>query len=349
MEYKAPGVDAWRIDTTKIIYRRYFNAEAYEGKIYIMGGISQQGFELLYPDEVEIFDASTKTITYGSPLPYPHRAGGSVQDNGLIYLIGGGNTDAYTDRVDIYNISTDTWSEGAPLPIAMETEAAYYMGKIYTVGGYNGAAHNEIFQYDIASNTWTLLTNTPDIVSAHKLEIYNGQMFILGDFSALDRIWKFDIAANSWVNYESNLVGRRHASTVIHNEKLYYVAGNSRLDGVYQYYNVVQSIDLTSYLAVQHKAIIPSGFEIVQNYPNPFNPSTTIKYSLPASCIVSLRIIDISGRQIRELSKGVESQGSHEIQWDGKTDLGVLAPSGEYFITLQSDDVAISRKSILLK
>ena len=349
MEFKGPGNDFWNIDTTKIIYRRYFNAETYNGKIYIMGGISQIDFEFYYPEEVEIFDPSLRRISYGSPLPYPHRAGGSVEVNGQIYLIGGGDTDNYTDRVDIYDINSDTWSEGAPLPIAMETEAAYYLGKIYAVGGYNGVAHNEMLEYDIASNTWTLVGNTPEPVSAHKVEVYNGQLFVLGDFAVLDRIWKYDIGANSWISYESNIIGRRHTSTAISGDKLYIIAGNSRLDGVYQYYNVVQSIDLSGYVGVQSKEVIPLGFEIEQNYPNPFNSSTTIRYRLSETSLISLSIVDVAGREIRELARGEESPGTHVIQWDCKTELGNLVPSGEYFVTIKTDTGTLSRKSILLK
>lgn len=44
-----------------------------------------------------------------------------------------------------------------------------------------------------------------------------------------------------------------------------------------------------------------SAFRLVQNYPNPFNPTTTIRYDIPVSCLVSIRIYDVNGRLIRTL------------------------------------------------
>ncbi|HET9137546.1 MAG TPA: T9SS type A sorting domain-containing protein [Candidatus Kapabacteria bacterium] len=55
-----------------------------------------------------------------------------------------------------------------------------------------------------------------------------------------------------------------------------------------------------------------SSFEIQQNFPNPFSSSTTFTYSLPEEGNISIRIIDITGRQIKQLeSSEIESAGIH--------------------------------------
>ena len=43
---------------------------------------------------------------------------------------------------------------------------------------------------------------------------------------------------------------------------------------------------------------LPANFDLAQNYPNPFNPSTTINFALPKNAFVSLKIYDLSGREI---------------------------------------------------
>lgn len=45
----------------------------------------------------------------------------------------------------------------------------------------------------------------------------------------------------------------------------------------------------------------PLDFVLLQNYPNPFNPSTNIKFALPIEGIVTLRLYDLTGREIARL------------------------------------------------
>ena len=46
---------------------------------------------------------------------------------------------------------------------------------------------------------------------------------------------------------------------------------------------------------------IPTEFLLSQNYPNPFNPSTKIKYSIPQSSNVIIKVFDILGNEIETL------------------------------------------------
>jgi len=347
VEYMATGNNYWSIDTTKTMSRRYGNAESYNGKIYIFGGWVGGNS---YLEEVEIFDPSPRTISYGSPLPYPRRNSGSTQYNGKLYLVGGYNSGSYSDRLDIYDIYSDSWSSGASLPIAMQSEAVYYDGKIYVIGGYDGSVHDEVFEYDISSDSWTQIGTSPEPVSAHKLAVYQGHIFVIGDYNDLNRIWKYNISDGSWIIYDSNYIGRRHASTVIHDDKLYILAGNSSYDGVYQYYRIVQSIDLSDILAVvSPNSNLPKDIELNQNFPNPFNPTTTIKYSINQNGKVKIVIFDILGRQVRSLVNENNSIGQYSVLWDGRNDAGKVVQSGQYYYTVEMDDITKTKKMILIK
>lgn len=70
------------------------------------------------------------------------------------------------------------------------------------------------------------------------------------------------------------------------------------------------------------------------NYPNPFNSFTTIKYTLPGNSYVMLKIFDNVGRMKKLLVREVQSQGQHEIIWDGKDDNGIDCASGSYIYEL---------------
>jgi hypothetical protein len=46
---------------------------------------------------------------------------------------------------------------------------------------------------------------------------------------------------------------------------------------------------------------MPLDYVLLQNYPNPFNPSTNIKFALPQDGLVTLRIYDMTGREVATL------------------------------------------------
>jgi hypothetical protein len=85
-------------------------------------------------------------------------------------------------------------------------------------------------------------------------------------------------------------------------------------------------------------------FKLDQNYPNPFNPTTMISYKLPVISHVKLKIFDLLGKEIKILVNENQNCGKHEIKFDGN-----LLPSGTYFVKLQTDYYAETKKMILLK
>ena len=106
-------------------------------------------------------------------------------------------------------------------------------------------------------------------------------------------------------------------------------------------------------VSVVPPAPVPLGFELYQNYPNPFNPQTTIQYQLPAAAKVTLKIYDVTGREIKTLVSREQAPGLYTIRWNGKSDRLQDATSGVYFcqMTLEStgERIVKVRKLILLK
>jgi D-alanyl-D-alanine carboxypeptidase len=89
---------------------------------------------------------------------------------------------------------------------------------------------------------------------------------------------------------------------------------------------------------------LPAEYSLSQNYPNPFNPSTKIKYSLPISGLAKIAIYDLLGTEIATLINKQLDAGDYEIEWNAET-----LPSGIYFYKLQTNDITITRKMLLLK
>ncbi|MGE5458791.1 MAG: T9SS type A sorting domain-containing protein [Methanococcaceae archaeon] len=85
-------------------------------------------------------------------------------------------------------------------------------------------------------------------------------------------------------------------------------------------------------------------YSLSQNYPNPFNPTTEIKYSVPVSGFVSLKIYDILGKEISSLVSEQKDAGEYTVTFNGSR-----YPSGVYFYTIRSGSFTETKKIILLK
>ena len=94
---------------------------------------------------------------------------------------------------------------------------------------------------------------------------------------------------------------------------------------------------------------IPSNFELFQNLPNPFNPETLIRFQLPQTRHVVLKIFNTLGQEIRTLADVPYEAGYHSIKWDGKDNNGTPASSGIYFYQLQAGTFSQVKKMSLLK
>ena len=93
-----------------------------------------------------------------------------------------------------------------------------------------------------------------------------------------------------------------------------------------------------------YSGTVPVNFSLKQNYPNPFNPVTKIEYSLPRNANITIKVFDITGKEIAVLADKYETSGNHYLTYDA-SDL----PSGVYMYRIQSVDFTDTRKMILLK
>lgn len=89
---------------------------------------------------------------------------------------------------------------------------------------------------------------------------------------------------------------------------------------------------------------IPENFFLGQNYPNPFNPKTNFGFRIAHSGFVSVKVYDISGKEVAVLVNGNLSAGIYNIDFEASP----LA-SGVYFYRLDSDDFSDIKKMVLVK
>lgn len=89
---------------------------------------------------------------------------------------------------------------------------------------------------------------------------------------------------------------------------------------------------------------VPDKFQLMQNYPNPFNPTTIVRWQMKENALVTLKIFDITGRQIGVYVNEKLKAGVYET----KIDASGLS-SGVYFYRLQAGNFVDTKKMILLK
>ncbi len=96
--------------------------------------------------------------------------------------------------------------------------------------------------------------------------------------------------------------------------------------------------------SIMDKQIAAADFQLYQNYPNPFNPSTVIKYSIKDQSVVSLKVFNTLGQEVKTLVKEVKAPGTYQVNFDA----GSL-PNGIYLYCLRTKNFIMTKKMILIK
>jgi len=159
------GEDKWYIKKSMNTPRFYHMAVQDYGYVYVFGGITANGTELVISSSVERYDIANDTWEELAPMPvfdqntYGVALGACVVSNGKAYIIGGirkigtrGSIDAVNDRILVFDFETLTWSWSNQF---VDEELALYnrvspfafveanQTKIHVVGGAIPGERNE--------------------------------------------------------------------------------------------------------------------------------------------------------------------------------------------------------------
>ncbi|MFH1072257.1 MAG: FlgD immunoglobulin-like domain containing protein [Nanoarchaeota archaeon] len=85
------------------------------------------------------------------------------------------------------------------------------------------------------------------------------------------------------------------------------------------------------------------------NAPNPFSMSTLISYTLENQSPVKVDIYNAAGQQLKTLVDETQSQGRHDLVWDGKDGAGTVLGSGVFFYTVETPSQRTSKKMLLIR
>ncbi|MEO8231694.1 MAG: serine hydrolase [Ignavibacteriota bacterium] len=126
---------------------------------------------------------------------------------------------------------------------------------------------------------------------------------------------------------------------------------NNSATGNYSLYLLANNLEASVNLSatnVEENQIGNLEFNLSQNYPNPFNPSTKIHYTIPelkgSNEIVTLKIYDVLGNEVKTLVNKEQPAGQYEVEFNATS-----LSSGMYFFKLESGSFTETKKMILLK
>jgi hypothetical protein len=93
----------------------------------------------------------------------------------------------------------------------------------------------------------------------------------------------------------------------------------------------------------------PRPLELRASFPNPASSESRISYSVPSAGSASLRLFDVTGREVRTLLDGRVQAGPHEAIWDGRDNHGQRLPAGAYFYELNAGGQRVARRIVRLR
>lgn len=345
LEAYDPVLDIWETTLPPMPTPREALASAsVDGKIYAIGGRTSPGSGVL--GTVEMYDPSNSSWSTKSSMTVSRVLLGAAAVNGKIYAIGGANFSAgqVFSTVEAYDPQTDSWTPKADMPTPRHSfEIAAVNGKIYACGGDTNAGSGgetvAVEAYDPATDTWESKADLPAPRSAYAAAAgeLNGKLYIVSGSEAAfphspltASVLEYDPDNDTWRARKQLIPTARALFTAVIVDNLLYAIGGSATSFPFTPTNAVEAYAYMTGIGDNPRENIVNKFTLHDNFPNPFNPTTTIAFDLPTNSHVHLKIFDIAGHEVTELTSGQLAAGAHQVQWNA----GGFA-SGVYFYQLQ--------------
>ncbi|MDK9700663.1 MAG: T9SS type A sorting domain-containing protein [bacterium] len=94
----------------------------------------------------------------------------------------------------------------------------------------------------------------------------------------------------------------------------------------------------------QTPTALPNAIRLEPAYPNPFNPITTIRYAIPQSASVTLKVYNLAGNEVASLVEMYQPAGNYAVNWDASN-----VVSGVYFYRLTVNHQTLSGRMQFVK
>ena len=100
----------------------------------------------------------------------------------------------------------------------------------------------------------------------------------------------------------------------------------------------------SGYVGLNESSKTNSSIKLFQNEPNPANGSTIIRYELPEEANVTLKVFNITGKEVLVINEGNKRAGAHKLNLN-TADLS----GGVYYYTLTTGNAEATQKMIIIE
>ncbi|MBS4015412.1 MAG: T9SS type A sorting domain-containing protein [Candidatus Latescibacteria bacterium] len=306
-------------------------------------------------------------------LPLKGLKGGTrlVYANGSVYLLAGGRkiTEPNFYR---YDTTSNAWAVQTNAPFNPDNKpykdgsAITALGnKIYATKG--GGKNNYFFVYDISAEAWTQLDSIPlvNFRTGKKVKVKNGGSLTNdGNFiyaikgGGKNEFWQYSPANNNWTRKETipllsnnkKSVPKAGAALACLNNQIYLLKGNNTnefwcytptvSENLFRTEGSVINTVMTEEIIKTNQLTNPS----LLIRPNPCQSITIIRYAVPISSRISIKLYALSGVLVQDITNEFHSAGiyTRQIMLENLS-------AGIYFIKYQYQNTVQTKQVLIIR
>jgi hypothetical protein len=287
---------------------------------------------------------NTWTAKCSVPVPKSLKGGTSiVYLNGKVYLLAGNQKKTDPNNFYVYNVLTNTWTTGPSIALGPSSKP-FKDGSCITELGGNiyalkaGDKGNYFYAYDTTTNLWATSDSMPLgdslygkwkkklLVKDGAAMINDGSVIYMVKGGGTNVLWKYlPGAPGVWTRSDSiprlnkKSVPKTGAALAYANGAVYLLKGNNTPE-FWRYVATEKSKDKAQeskvIQTVSAQSIFPNLQSLFEITPNPFSKQTTIRYTVPISGKVSLKLYNTTGRLVETLKNEYTNAGSYTLNID---------------------------------
>ncbi|HID32095.1 MAG TPA: T9SS type A sorting domain-containing protein [bacterium (Candidatus Stahlbacteria)] len=317
----------------------------YNDELYVLGAFS--------PDHATYrkYDPATDTWTTLSSPPgvtVAYKNGCGVVGDKIYYYCGRFNANHYTTQVWEYDPASDSWTQKNDFPGAGR---AYHAScsdgtYCYAIAGYTGSVIQDCWKYDPSSDTWTQIEDYPLPLIFGNTDVLAGAIFSAGGgggynpWPALADVYYWEDGAG-WTatDFLPVQVGIPHTE-VYYDGSDYYIFVFGGYNGTYLSTLYIGAVTLGIEEA-ESKSPVSTRLSV---NPSLIKDHATIEFQLSSPSHVTIRLLDITGREVSTVTDRDYAAGVQRISISTRE-----IPAGVYFVNMTAGSSRLSERITVIR